>query len=215
MRALVDPQGSERNLGCGRAEYRTGAIAGLSAATADDAPIANRRFDAPSRAASTTGCSRIGRRSTSQPGTSPQPLVRGTSNEPENPCSEASFSQNRQQVRIDWAVTAQSLPKLDPHRPKKNPAFAGLSQIGAPGFEPGTSPTRTVRATRLRHAPLHSVCRKRCPGAHWPGTSPPTVDTVLFTVFEAALVTFDAPWLTFDTVLLTVFVAALVAFDAV
>src|SRR5436190_1223994 len=24
--------------------------------------------------------------------------------------------------------------------------------IGAPGFEPGTSPTRTVRATRLRHA---------------------------------------------------------------
>jgi site-specific DNA recombinase len=25
--------------------------------------------------------------------------------------------------------------------------------IGAPGFEPGTSPTRTVRATRLRHAP--------------------------------------------------------------
>ena len=26
--------------------------------------------------------------------------------------------------------------------------------IGAPGFEPGTSPTRTVRATRLRHAPM-------------------------------------------------------------
>ena len=26
-------------------------------------------------------------------------------------------------------------------------------EIGAPGFEPGTSPTRTVRATRLRHAP--------------------------------------------------------------
>ena len=25
--------------------------------------------------------------------------------------------------------------------------------IGAPGFEPGTSPTRTVRATGLRHAP--------------------------------------------------------------
>jgi site-specific DNA recombinase len=25
--------------------------------------------------------------------------------------------------------------------------------VGAPGFEPGTSPTRTVRATRLRHAP--------------------------------------------------------------
>jgi hypothetical protein len=27
--------------------------------------------------------------------------------------------------------------------------------IGAPGFEPGTSPTRTARATRLRHAPTH------------------------------------------------------------
>src|SRR5437879_2845255 len=30
---------------------------------------------------------------------------------------------------------------------------AGRLPIGAPGFEPGTSPTRTVRATRLRHAP--------------------------------------------------------------
>ena len=30
---------------------------------------------------------------------------------------------------------------------------AGAEEIGAPGFEPGTSPTRTVRATRLRHAP--------------------------------------------------------------
>jgi hypothetical protein len=28
--------------------------------------------------------------------------------------------------------------------------------VGAPGFEPGTSPTRTVRATRLRHAPRRS-----------------------------------------------------------
>src|SRR3954452_6636018 len=27
--------------------------------------------------------------------------------------------------------------------------------IGAPGFEPGTSPTRTARATRLRHAPRY------------------------------------------------------------
>src|SRR5205807_10286294 len=31
--------------------------------------------------------------------------------------------------------------------------FAEMKFIGAPGFEPGTSPTRTVRATRLRHAP--------------------------------------------------------------
>ncbi len=40
-------------------------------------------------------------------------------------------------------------------RPTKNPAIAGFA-IGAPGFEPGTSPTRTVRATRLRHAPKTS-----------------------------------------------------------
>jgi hypothetical protein len=38
--------------------------------------------------------------------------------------------------------------------------------IGAPGFEPGTSPTRTVRATRLRHAPRGADCgRGRWGGA--------------------------------------------------
>ena len=35
--------------------------------------------------------------------------------------------------------------------------------IGAPGFEPGTSPTRTVRATRLRHAPRAAIISE--PGA--------------------------------------------------
>src|SRR3954454_12781464 len=35
-------------------------------------------------------------------------------------------------------------------------------EIGAPGFEPGTSPTRTVRATRLRHAPKRA---QSSPGA--------------------------------------------------
>ena len=41
------------------------------------------------------------------------------------------------------------------HGPLKTPkpARKRASAIGAPGFEPGTSPTRTVRATRLRHAP--------------------------------------------------------------
>jgi hypothetical protein len=34
--------------------------------------------------------------------------------------------------------------------------FGFLKVIGAPGFEPGTSPTRTVRATRLRHAPIQT-----------------------------------------------------------
>ena len=33
--------------------------------------------------------------------------------------------------------------------------------IGAPGFEPGTSPTRTVRATRLRHAPRRTSIPQR------------------------------------------------------
>src|SRR5450755_2062552 len=38
-------------------------------------------------------------------------------------------------------------------RAQKAPHLRGFPDIGAPGFEPGTSPTRTVRATRLRHAP--------------------------------------------------------------
>src|SRR6187455_1708397 len=40
----------------------------------------------------------------------------------------------------------------------------GIVYIGAPGFEPGTSPTRTVRATRLRHAPK-GLESSRSPGA--------------------------------------------------
>jgi hypothetical protein len=37
---------------------------------------------------------------------------------------------------------------------RKVPERSASAAIGAPGFEPGTSPTRTVRATRLRHAPM-------------------------------------------------------------
>ena len=40
-----------------------------------------------------------------------------------------------------------------PIETQKPPSQRGFLVIGAPGFEPGTSPTRTVRATRLRHAP--------------------------------------------------------------
>jgi integrase len=40
-----------------------------------------------------------------------------------------------------------------PTETQKPPSQRGFLGIGAPGFEPGTSPTRTVRATRLRHAP--------------------------------------------------------------
>src|SRR6185437_59370 len=51
------------------------------------------------------------------------------------------------------------IPKLGVHQhlPDSNQL-----QIGAPGFEPGTSPTRTARATRLRHAPTQpAVSHKR------------------------------------------------------
>ena len=58
-------------------------------------------------------------------------------------------------------------PEHEPrHTPAQNPqdaaaAFNGHGSnkgqiVGAPGFEPGTSPTRTARATRLRHAPTHA-----------------------------------------------------------
>ena len=51
-----------------------------------------------------------------------------------------------------------------PHRvggdglPARRATARGGNSIGAPGFEPGTSPTRTVRATRLRHAPREPQC---------------------------------------------------------
>ena len=58
--------------------------------------------------------------------------------------------------------------------------------IGAPGFEPGTSPTRTVRATRLRHAPKGAIISETlallalvlallfpAPAAADPGLAPP------------------------------------------
>src|SRR5205085_2198680 len=47
----------------------------------------------------------------------------------------------------------QPEPALESGRP----AVGKADHIGAPGFEPGTSPTRTVRATRLRHAPMDPV----------------------------------------------------------
>jgi hypothetical protein len=57
--------------------------------------------------------------------------------------------------------------------------------IGAPGFEPGTSPTRTVRATRLRHAPRGAIIPEGGPrqffpcggsAATLPGTAVPRPD---------------------------------------
>src|SRR5438067_7336192 len=54
----------------------------------------------------------------------------------------------------------------------------GRRSIGAPGFEPGTSPTRTVRATRLRHAP------RRKPVFHTP---PPPNPGIFASVAAVAL----------------------------
>jgi hypothetical protein len=51
--------------------------------------------------------------------------------------------------------TAQSRGSTARSGQEKTPDFRGFF-IGAPGFEPGTSPTRTARATRLRHAPTHA-----------------------------------------------------------
>ena len=33
--------------------------------------------------------------------------------------------------------------------------------VGVTGFEPATSPSRTVRATELRHTPILSDCNKK------------------------------------------------------
>ena len=52
-------------------------------------------------------------------------------------------------VRIESAVTPECRRSLK----RRNPRVSRGSLIGAPRFELGTSPTRTVRATRLRHAP--------------------------------------------------------------
>src|SRR3954454_24939927 len=46
---------------------------------------------------------------------------------------------------------------------QKAPRLRGFLRIGAPRFELGTSPTRTVRATRLRHAPKSGQYRAGVP----------------------------------------------------
>ena len=57
---------------------------------------------------------------------------------------------------------------------RRKPLHQRLSaRIGAPGFEPGTSPTRTVRATRLRHAPrAPSIANARVSGIAEPYEGP-------------------------------------------
>jgi hypothetical protein len=59
-------------------------------------------------------------------------------------CDSGPF---RGRVTADDARGGRQIGQLPPTPAPNQPS------IGAPGFEPGTSPTRTVRATRLRHAP--------------------------------------------------------------
>jgi hypothetical protein len=54
-------------------------------------------------------------------------------------------------------------PRTSERRPRSRGGGAGGNQgfprdaVGVPGFEPGTSPTRTERATRLRHTPRQTT----------------------------------------------------------
>src|SRR3954465_8847105 len=54
-------------------------------------------------------------------------------------------------------VNLAAAASIDAEGESRPPAHCGAGgrYIGAPGFEPGTSPTRTARATRLRHAPRY------------------------------------------------------------
>jgi site-specific DNA recombinase len=81
---------------------------------------------------------------------------------------------NRAPLAEPFATLADpTLPdRLNAARRSKTAALSGGGSneallVGAPGFEPGTSPTRTVRATRLRHAPRNvslaaGFCRGSC-----------------------------------------------------
>ncbi len=64
---------------------------------------------------------------------------------------------DRQRDRPAWKPGAPGCPAFGPGSAltltKVWRSLRSEMTIGAPGFEPGTSPTRTVRATRLRHAP--------------------------------------------------------------
>jgi hypothetical protein len=71
------------------------------------------------------------------------------------------------------AKTPAPEPHLTPSGLPQHPPDSNSKTIGAPGFEPGTSPTRTARATRLRHAPTQvpvshtAIVPARCPRG-WP-----------------------------------------------
>jgi hypothetical protein len=71
-------------------------------------------------------------------------------------------------LRSSCGLQTNEQPRTQANTVPRGPAFSRpfayirccsrLSKaIGAPGFEPGTSPTRTARATRLRHAPTQTA----------------------------------------------------------
>ena len=76
-----------------------------------------------------------------------------------------------------WNRWIQGLPP-ERRKPRRG---RGFRDIGAPRFELGTSPTRTVRATRLRHAPNHHpVFHRDGDGTLAPLVPAPTADIVAF-----------------------------------
>ena len=81
--------------------------------------------------------------------------AQGSCGQPVSPAHAGAADRNRSPAPCP--LEREIGPILDP-RPAPGAQRArsrgGPAVIGAPGFEPGTSPTRTVRATRLRHAPM-------------------------------------------------------------
>ena len=79
----------------------------------------------------------------------PNPPDKVTPGAPKRPPEDANWRRHLEEIEPYW--------NLEPVKPPDRLQLRAIRTIGAPGFEPGTSPTRTVRATRLRHAPMHPI----------------------------------------------------------
>ncbi len=135
--------GPSRRCG-GRAGAET-SPGGIASRTATSRSNLGSRLRSRARKRHTNSSTRSSRSSSSRP--SACRLRRRTSES----CAAMPFGSS---VRI-----ASSSPA--PSHNRKAASKQSFSTIGAPGFEPGTSPTRTVRATRLRHAPMRPVFHRR------------------------------------------------------
>ena len=87
-------------------------------------------------------------------------------------CYPARFARVRGGAR-QCAVVRDESPARATFLRDRALACARANAIGAPGFEPGTSPTRTVRATRLRHAPRRKPVFHTPPAPQGRISSPP------------------------------------------